>query len=387
MIPLKKDWSMFKTFSLRKLDFFLILASIALSLIGVAAIGSAAPALRGRQLMGVLAGVVIMLAVSTQDYSGILNLYWLMYIVNIILLLLVLFIGTEHDDARRWVQLGPITFQPSELAKLLLILFFSQFIMKYKEHMKSILMLGILSGLILVPVYLIYKEPDLSTDIVVILIFAALIFLGGISIRLVIGFFVISIPALIIFLNLVLQEGQTILKSYQRDRILAYFHPEDYPDKAYQTLNSIMAIGSGQLLGKGYNTNEISSLLNSGYISESQTDFIFTVIGEEFGFVGSCAVVLLIAFICTSCFITARKAKDTAGMLAAAGIGAWVGFQGIINMGVTTGIIPNTGLPLPFVSYGLTSLLSLFIGLGIVLNIRMQTVKPRSAVTFRRSGA
>ncbi len=378
---------MFKTFSIRKLDFMLVLAAVALSLIGVAAIGSAAPSLMNRQLAGVIAGTVIMFGLSTFDYRRILNLYWLMYVVNIILLILVLFIGTERDSARRWVQIGPILFQPSELAKLILILFFSQFIMKYKERMKSISMLGMLAGLILVPAVLIYREPDLSTDIVIMLIFAALIFLGGISMRLVIGFFVISVPALIIFLNLVLQEGQTILKDYQRNRILAYFHPEDYPDLAYQTLNSIMAIGSGRLLGKGYNTNEISSLLNSGYISESQTDFIFTVIGEEFGFIGSVAVVLLIAFICMSCFMTARKAQDMAGSLTAAGIGCWIGFQGVINMGVTTGIIPNTGLPLPFVSYGLTSLLSLFMGLGIVLNIRMQTQKARSAVSFTRTGS
>ena len=129
------------------------------------------------------------------------------------------------------------------------------------------------------------------------------------------------------------------------------------------------------MFGKGYNTNEISSVLNGGFISESQTDFIFTVIGEEFGFVGACLVVGLILLIAIRCFMISRRATTKAGEIIAAGVGAWIGFQGFLNMGVATGVMPNTGIPLPFVSYGLTSLISVYAGIGFVLNVRLQSNK------------
>ena len=136
-----------------------------------------------------------------------------------------------------------------------------------------------------------------------------------------------------------------------------------------------MAIGSGQLLGKGYNTNEISSVLNGGFVSESQTDFIFTVVGEEFGFIGGCSVIVLILLIAIECMVIAGRAKDLTGQLIATGMGAWIGFQGFLNIGVATGALPNTGIPLPFVSAGLTSLVSCFAGMGFVLNVRLQGKK------------
>ena len=133
-----------------------------------------------------------------------------------------------------------------------------------------------------------------------------------------------------------------------------------------------MRRGSGQLTGKGYKNNQISSVKNADFIAEQQTDFIFAVIGEEFGFVGACAVIILILLISIECFLIAFRAKDIAGTIIASGIGAMIGFQGFINIGVVTYILPNTGLPLPFVSYGLTSLISSFIGIGFVLNVGLQ---------------
>ena len=136
-----------------------------------------------------------------------------------------------------------------------------------------------------------------------------------------------------------------------------------------------MAIGSGQLDGKGYKNNEITSVKNGNFISEAETDFIFAVIGEEFGFKGSVVVIALLMGIALECISVARKAKDAAGMIIASGMGGLVAFQGFLNIGVTTFIFPNTGLPLPFVSYGLTSLMSLFMGMGVVLNVRLQAKK------------
>lgn len=170
-----------------------------------------------------------------------------------------------------------------------------------------------------------------------------------------------------------MQPGQQLIQNYQLTRILAWLNPEKYADaEAYQQLNSVMAIGSGQLWGKGLNNNVIASVKNGNFISEPETDFIFAVIGEEMGFVGSCVVIVLLMLIALECISIARTAKDTSGMIIASGMAAVIGFQSFMNIAVTTMIMPNTGIPLPFVSNGLTSLVSLFIGMGFVLNVRLQ---------------
>ena len=158
--------------------------------------------------------------------------------------------------------------------------------------------------------------------------------------------------------------------------MLAWLNPEQYADtEAYQQLNSVMAIGSGQLWGKGLNNNVIASVNNGNFISEPETDFIFAVIGEEMGFVGSCTVIVLLFLIALECISIARQAKDLSGTIIASGMAAIIGFQSFMNIAVATMIMPNTGIPLPFVSSGLTSLVSLFIGMGFVLNVRLQRKK------------
>jgi rod shape determining protein RodA len=154
---------------------------------------------------------------------------------------------------------------------------------------------------------------------------------------------------------------------------MAFINPHEYAnEEAYQQLNSVMAIGSGQLDGKGYKNNEITSVKNGNFLSEAQTDFIFAVIGEEFGFKGCLLVIVLIMLVAIECLSIARKSSDLAGTVIGAGLGGMIAVQGFFNMGVATFILPNTGLPLPFVSYGLTSLVSLYIAIGFVLNVRLQ---------------
>lgn len=371
-----KRQRLFQTFDLRHLDFILVGLIVILNSIGIAAIGSAKHDLQSKQVYGMLLGLAVMLLLSSFDYKRVVRFHWIYYAVTIILLGLVFTpLGVNRDDATRWIDVG-MTIQPSEFSKILLILFYAKFIMTYKVRMKKVMWIVASLVLALPPVFLIYKEPDLSTTIMVCLIIAVILFVCGLSYRFVAAVLVVTVPSVILFINFVIQDGSTLLSDYQRGRILAWLHPEDYADTiAYQTMNSIMAIGSGQLMGKGYNTNEISSLLNSGYISESQTDFIFTVIGEEFGFIGSSIVVILLLLITLRIYSIARSAKDTAGAVIAAGVGTWIGFQGFLNIGVTTGVLPNTGIPLPFVSYGLTSLISLYIGVGFVLNVRMQNMQ------------
>jgi len=294
------------------------------------------------------------------------------------LLLLVLIKGDTSLGAKRWFTLFGIRFQPSEAAKILLILFFSQFIMKFKERINQWYMILLMLVLAIPPIILIYKQPDLSTTIVFTLIFFSLLFLGEINYRYFIALLSVGIPAFIIVFVLLIQPNSIlvekgIVEGYQQLRILAWLHPDEYElEEAFQQQNSIMAIGSGELTGKGLNNNGVNSVKNGNFISEPQTDFIFTIAGEELGFIGSSAIIILLILITLECFMVAFKAPDTAGRIIAGGMGAYVGFQSTINICVTTGLFPNTGLPLPFVSYGLTSLIVLFAGMGFVMNVRLQ---------------
>lgn len=367
---------MIKHYRIRDYDFKLILLVIALTVIGILAIGSAKESLQTRQIAGFVFGLFLMVVISLFDYTVILRFYWVLYAINIILLILVERMGVDAGGAQRWLNIFGIQFQPSETAKILLTLFFAQLIMIHQEEMDSLRFIILCVVLFGLPLLLIYNQPDMSTSIMVIILFCVIMFVGGISWKYIITVLAIAIPTFIIALTLVLQPDQQIIETYQQTRILAWLHPEEYANaEAYQQLNSQMAIGSGQLYGKGYNTNEISSVKNGNFISEPQTDFIFAVIGEEFGFIGGCAVIVLLILIAFECIMVAKKAKDLAGSIIASGVAALVGFQGIINISVATGVIPNTGIPLPFVSYGLTSLVSLYIGIGFVLNVRLQCKK------------
>ncbi len=367
---------MLRQYKIRHYDFKLAILVIALAVIGIIAVGSAEPALQTRQIAGFAFGVFLMLVISLFDYSVLLNLYWLMYVFNIVLLVLVIVMGKDAGGAQRWLRIAGIQFQPSELAKIFIILFFAQFINKHKEKLNTFQYIAMSCLLFALPAFLVYKQPDLSTTIVICLIFCVIMFTGGISWKVIAGVLAVGIPAFVIFMYLIMQPDQKIISEehiYQLNRIISFFNKEEFANSlGYQQEYSVMAIGSGQLTGKGYKNNEISSVKNADFIAEQQTDFIFAVIGEEFGFVGTCTVVVLVLLISIECMMIAWRARDIAGTIIAAGIGAMIGFQAFINIGVVTYLLPNTGLPLPFVSYGLTSLVSSFIGIGFVLNVGLQ---------------
>ena len=367
---------MFKNYRVRDYDFKLIFMLVAITIIGILAIGSAKESVQNKQILGFIVGFFIMIVLSFFDYSFFLRFSWVLYIFDILLLLMVRFFGADVNNARRWLEIAGIQFQPSELTKIMLILFFSQFIMKYKEKLNTFRVIASIAVLMGVPWIMVLKQPALSTSIVLIFIFCVILYVGGISYKLVFGALAVAIPAVVILVSLAMQPDSTILETYQKNRILAFVNPEEYStDLAYQQLNSVMAIGSGELDGKGYKNNEITSVKNGNFLSEAETDFIFAVIGEEFGFKGSIAVIILLLLTAMECISVAVRAKDVAGTIIAAAMGGLIAFQSFVNIGVATFILPNTGLPLPFVSYGLTSLLSLYIGMGIVLNIRLQARK------------
>ncbi len=368
---------MLRQYRVRDYDFKLIILVAALTVFGIFAVGSAADeSLQRTQMAGFIFGSFLMIVISLFDYSVLLKLYWLFYVGNIGLLLLVYQFGESSNNAQRWITLFGIRFQPSEIAKIMLILFYAQFIMKHREKLNTFKYIALCCSFVVPSLYLIYRQPNLSTTILVAVVFCVIMFVGGISWKLVAGVLAVFIPTAIILFSIIIQPDQTLIKDYQQTRILAFLNPEQYATaEAYQQLNSIMAIGSGQLHGKGYNTNEISSVKNGNFISEPQTDFIFAVIGEEFGFIGACTIIILLLLITLECLFIAHKAKDLAGSIIAAGMAGLIGFQGFLNIGVTTMLLPNTGVTLPFVSYGLTSLVSLYIGIGFVLNVGLQCKK------------
>ncbi len=375
---------MFKNLKLKDYDFKLILFVAALNIIGILAVSSANSSYTQKMLLGSVLGFFLMIVISFFDYKIILKFYWVWYLFAIGMLVLVLLAGESGGGATRWFEIAGIRFQPSEMVKIILIIFFAQFIMKYKDRINSIVFL--ISFLLLagVPIFLVVSQPDLSNTIVITVIILMILFIGGISWKYIVAAFVVFVPSVIVFLSIVLKEGQTLINDYQRKRILSFIYPEKYVDDAYQQTNSIIAIGSGQLLGKGLNNNEISSLKNGSYIIQPETDFIFAVIGEELGFLGTAIVILLFFLVVLECLMIARKTTDTAGRLIAVGMATLIGIQSFFNIGVATFILPNTGLTLPFVSYGLTSIVSLYIGMGFVLNVglRSRALKDKDNISF-----
>ena len=292
-----------------------------------------------KQALGIIMGLGIIVVVSLIDYQVFTRNAEILYILNVIMLIGVKLFGKDVNGAKRWFSLGP---------------------------------LGTFCG---IPLLLILKQPSLSSTLDICFIILGMIFMAGLSSRLIVQVLIVGVPLLAIFLWYVQTPGQVLLEPHQVARIMSFLHPENYADStALQTSNSIMAIGSGGLFGKGFGSNTISNVSASdvNLVSENQTDFIFSVIGEEFGFVG--CVVLIIVFACLvyQCMNVAKKSGNLIGTYVAVGVACYMGFQSFINIAVATGTMPNTGQPLPFISYGLSSLMSASIAIGMVLNIYLQ---------------
>ena len=365
---------MIKQYRLRDYNFRLVIFLIGLTFTGVLLVGSAEPALRNKQFFGMMLGVAIMLIVSLMDFSWILNFYWILYGCNIILLLSVWIFGTESNGASRWLRIGGFQFQPTELSKILIVMFFARFFMEHEENLNTLRTLVQTAILDAIPLMLIFSQPDLKNTITVVILICIMLYLAGLSYKIIGGAILIIVPLVVVFLFIVVQPNQKLIKDYQRDRIMTFLHSEEeeYSDDVIQQNNSVMAIGSGQLTGKGLNNNEVASANKGNFVSESQTDFIFSVAGEELGFIGSAAILIVLFLIICECIRTGWKAKDLSGKLICCGVASIIAVQGFINICVATGIAPNTGTPLPFVSYGLSSMVSLYTGMGLVLNVGLQ---------------
>lgn len=366
-----------KSYKYRHFHIGLFICVCALTIIGILAIASATDSnvYEKKQVLGFVLGMIIVFFATFIDYKFLLKFSIIIYIVNLLLLVWVKVGGAHHMGATRWIDLGFFQLQPSELTKIFLILFFAYFLEKNKETINTPKTLGITVLLFAIPLGLILAQPDLSTSVVIVMMFCGIMYVAGLSYKIIGGILAACIPIAIIFIYLIMQPNQKFMfiQGYQLGRITSFMNDTaENKDARRQQENSVMAIGSGGLYGKGLNNNTTTSLKNGQYLSEPQTDFIFCIIGEELGFVGTSIVILLLFLIVMFCFYIGAHAPDLAGRIIACGYGFLVGVQSFVNIGVVTMIMPNTGLPLPFVSYGLTSLVSMFIGFGVVLNISLQ---------------
>lgn len=371
---LYEDRFRFLNYNLKKYNWRLILLIILSTSFGLIVIESAANGYARKQLLGMIVGFIAMIIVSFIDYQLILKFQWAIYITAVVMLVAVLIFGVEVNGAKRWFSLGSFgTIQPSEFAKIMMILVLTHLIMEHREQISRLKTLIFIGIVYMIPVYLVFREPNMSTTLVFLFIFVVMIFCGGLSYQFIGRVFMFGVPTLAFLVWYIQQPFQILLRGYQLNRILAFLNPTEYQQTtANQQYNSVMAIGSGMITGKGYNNNTFTSVKGGNFISEQQTDFIFSVIGEELGFIGSCITILLLAAIVFECLKVARNASHFSGRLIATGVAAMIAFHSFVNIGVATNLLPNTGLPLPFISYGLSSLLSNMVGIGLVINIDLQ---------------
>lgn len=369
----------------KKKDIILIILVVAISIIGITAIGSATHIYNtggnsdefAGQKLWFLIGICLMFLFSFIDYEMICKFYIPVYFLNLALLIAVIVIGKHSNNyVTRWISFGPIGIQPSEFAKIFTIIFLSSFINLKHEKINKLHTLFFILLISFAPVILIMKQPSLSASIVVIAIIFVILFIGGLDYKYIYKTVLTCLPAVIfLFWDLLCEKHLLVnkfLKDYQIERITAMIKSDPYSQNFYQTKQSMFAIGSGQIWGKGLYNGMINRL---NYLPESHNDFIFSVIGEEFGFAGCIVVLCLLFWIISICINIAKNSNSFSGRLISSGIAGMFAFQSLVNIGVSTGILPNTGMPLPFISYGGSSMLVNMISIGIILNISITSNK------------
>ncbi|NMA82739.1 MAG: rod shape-determining protein RodA [Epulopiscium sp.] len=372
---------------LKYFDIWIIMIMIGLVMIGIVAIGSAThinnpniePYYVDKQIKGFILGFILMLITAFIDYRFIGRFYPLLYLVLIGLLFAVLKFGKEVNHATRWLEIGSTAIQPSEFGKIIMILVIAKLMDKFQKNINHIVIVVFILFLTIIPVLFIQKQPDLSTSLVILFIVAAQFYVAKISYIYILPTAMATVLGVLGVLWAAYQPGQEILrkilKPHQVTRIMSFIDPDQFAmSGAYQTNQAIRAIGSGQLNGKGLYQGTLNQFQ---YLLEARTDFIFAVIGEEFGFIGCMAVIILFFLFTTRCLWIAKDAPDLYGRLIVVGVGSMIFIQSFIHIGVTTGFLPNTGIPLPFISYGLSALWSNMIGVGLVLNVGMSRKKMR----------
>jgi rod shape determining protein RodA len=319
--------------------------------------------LYAKQIVWISVGMVALLGALAVDYHRLGRYAYPIYVITLILLVLVLLGGRSSRGAQRWFALGPFAFQPSELAKLVLVLVLAKYFAEVQRS--GWVQLVAIPGLITLPgLLLILKQPDLGTAMSFTFIYLSMVLIGGLHAR-TLGLGLLFTSMLFPF---IWELFWSSLHDYQRERIMTFWDPTiDPAGKGYHTLQSQIAIGSGGVWGKGLDEATQSRLK---FLPEGHTDFIFAVFAEHWGFIGALLLFILFAILIFLVAEIAFKAKDELGLLLSAGILAMLGFCLIVNVGMTMGVFPIVGIPLPLMSYGGTTTVTTMAALGLLLNVK-----------------
>ena len=324
-----------------------------------------------KQLMWMAVGLVVMICAMIPDYHTVGRYAYVLYAASIVFLILVMFMGRTGMGAQRWLPLGPFAFQPSELAKISLTLALARYFAEDPKRggydLRDLAVPGIM---VLVPFMLVVKQPDLGTAMMLLLTSTLIVVIAGIRMRAVLIVLLIgaTIAAAMFLVTPVRNKIWGSLKPYQQNRIKAFLDPSIDPrGTGYHANQSKIAVGSGQITGKGYRRGTQSQM---AFLPERHTDFIFAVLSEERGFVGSSLLVVLYLTLLLTGVDTAKNAKDRLGTLMAGGIVSMLSLYVFINIGMSVGIAPVVGVPLPLMSYGGTSIIATFLAIGLLLNIQ-----------------
>ncbi len=353
--------------SIQNLDFPLLTCTLGSLAVGVAMVFSATNGDKDyaiRQATFGLAGFVLMFVIASLDYSFIESFTLPFYLGTLGLLGVVLLLGHEANGAQRWINLGVFPLQPSELTKLVIIIVLAKVLADHKSQLDKVKWFGFAGIITLIPATLVFKQPDLGTGLMLGAILLGMTVGAGVRARFFIGAGVLAVPALYAFWNWGMHD-------YQRQRLLIFLHPEsDLLSAGYNIIQARIAIGSGGWFGQGWMGGQQSQL---AFLKVRYSDFIFSVVAEEFGFVGALALCALLFILVWRCLVVAFRAPDAYGSLIAVGVATWIGMQVFVNAGMNIGLMPVTGIPLPFISYGGSSLISTLLGLGLVQSISLRS--------------
>ncbi len=377
-----------REYDFRKFDLGLLITAIILGSIGAFLLlkipGVMNPeAASLKQLFGVFFGVCLAIFVSLFDYHFVAKFFVPLYLINFVFLFLVKFtkFGIDVYGAKRWLGIKDFfQFQPSEVTKVIMLIVIAKLFDLLKERLHKFTTLLIVGIVMAIPTFLVLIQTDLSTAIVLFGSFVVMVFASGYSMKILGVVTAVAVPVVYGLFWYILQPNNLlieyeIMKPYQQNRILSLLNPDnaEYTDLLYQQENAVQAMSSGGLLGKTFTGD--TGVRGTAYVPVVESDFIFTGIGEEFGFVGAAVVIILFTFLVFRIMLVAKHASDIMGKVIASGAAAIFMFQTFINIGVVSMILPNTGIPLPFVSSGLSSVVGCYSMLGLVLNIAINTGK------------
>ena len=350
----------------RSMDFMLLLVSLALSGFGILAVYVAGTdpgeAYASNQAIGFVAGLVAAVPLAIIDYRVWARFLHPIYGLAIVMLLAVTLMGATANGATSWLDVGPVRVQPSEFAKPLMVVVLAGFFAEKAVGEHGVFLKAL--GIIAVPGLLVLVQPDLGTASVFGAVFMVMAYVAGARLIQLAGLVLAAVVSAVAAVKL------GILEEYQVARLTSFMNQDDAGTLGYQVAQSKMAIGSGGITGKGF---DATTLANLGFLPEDHTDFIFSNLAERFGFVGSVALIFLFFFLIWRILHVATTSRDRFGVLIAVGIGTMFLFHVLVNIGMTMGIMPVTGIPLPFISYGRSSLVVSVMSLGLLQSIAMRS--------------